>query len=749
MNKFFMIKFLKSYLFLILCFMFLIPDYVFPEIQNIKNKENKNYTIKASRITVSPKIDGHLDDPCWNFPVTAADFRQREPEENAPATEKTEIRIAYDDRNLYFAIRCYDSAPEKIIANEMRRDNDPSNNDYVEILLDTYNDNRNAFYFATTPTGLLVDGLIRNEGDNINLDWNGIWDCSAATDDKGWTAEIYIPLRMLRFNKSHEQTWGINIGRHIPRKREETFWKPVKREWGISGKYKVSKFGDLNGLTDLKQGGRFEFKPYVYTGAEKEYESGNKDFDSLIKGGVDLKMRISSNIIADLTYNTDFAQVESDQEVVNLTRFDLFFPEKREFFLEGMNIFHFGERPNTFGGDQGASRLFFSRNIGLSDDGEPLPIVGGIKSTGKVGETNYGLLNVLTDASSYYNDDDEYVSIDKTNYSVFRLNHNILNNSSIGAIALNKQPVDGKEYNRAFGIDGKFNIYKELKFTGYLAKTSTPGINNRDWSGAADLYLNSDKWGFVLKYHDVGENFDPQIGFFPRTDIKRTSFNFFYSPRPDILKLRQSWFFTDSNINYDHNNIMLDRQVFFGNFNLFKNGSTLFYGFISNYEYVDEEFEIGDATVKADEYDSFSFISDIATDGSKPLSLNLNSFLGGFYDGNIKSFNLSGNYKPSSKLTFNISYSLNKINLPVENGKFDTNVISSRTVYTFTPKLFAKAYIQYNDNDEEASVNGLFSYIYKPGTTVFLVYNETRGTGIRSFLKDRTIIAKVSYLFNF
>ncbi|MCP4724965.1 MAG: carbohydrate binding family 9 domain-containing protein [bacterium] len=713
-------------------------------------KQQNNRSTKAVRISDPIKIDGILDEPCWNSSTGTGGFTQREPDFNDPASEKTAILTLYDDENIYFGIRCHDTEPDKIVANEMRRDAILDNNDYIEIIIDTYHDHRNAYYFATNPAGVLVDGLIRNEGDVINMDWNGIWDCSVKLNENGWTAELIIPLRMLRFDRSDVQEWGINFGRHIPRNREDSYWSPIDRGLGFFGKYRISHYGHLEGLDDLKQGSRYEFKPYLYTGYEKEYSADIPESDKTLKGGADLKVRLTSNSIADITINTDFAQVEADPEVFNLTRFDLFFPEKREFFLEGMNIFYFGERPNQYNPQVGSSRLFFSRQIGLTDDGEPLPILGGIKSTGKIGNTNYGFLDVFTDETNYYDDDDELVNVRKANHSVFRLNQDLAFNSSIGAIAISKDPVEGSEYNRAVGIDWKISFNNAWKAVGYLAKTQSPDIHNKDYSGMLDVFWTTDKWLGYLRYHDIGENFDPQMGFYPRTDIKHTNFNFMYAPRPGILNIRQTFFFSDMNYIENHDLRLLNKDIMCGMFNLFQNGSHLMVGYSNRFEFIDEDFEIKDNVfVPINEYKMGRFFSELASDGSKPLFFQLNTELGDYYDGDLRSFNFTANAKPDPRLTISLMYLRNMINIPFEGGKFDTNIISSRITYTFSPKMYIKSFTQYNDNNDEFSTNILFSYIYKPGTNFFVVYNEIRETEPRAVMENRTLAIKLNYLFDF
>nr|MQY60220.1 hypothetical protein [bacterium] len=336
-------------------------------------QDSEALQITALKISQPITVDGYLKETLWKRAHFVNNFIQKEPNEGAPATEPTEIRVLFDDLYLYIGVVCFDSQPEKIVANEMRRDGELQNDDYFEVFIDASHDHRNAFYFAVNPLGARRDALIRDEGSNINWNWDGIWIAKAKRTERGWTAEIAIPFYTLRFKKSKNQTWGINFGRHIARKREEIYWSPILRDYGWFGKYKVSYCGHLQGLENLNKGNRIQLMPYLIGGGIQEEEE-----DSLSRSGdlgLDLKYRLTSNLTADMTVNTDFAQVEADQEQFNMTRFSLFFPEKRGFFLEGADIFRVGERYRAY--EPPSTLLFFSRTIGLSEDGREIPVIGG------------------------------------------------------------------------------------------------------------------------------------------------------------------------------------------------------------------------------------------------------------------------------------------------------------------------------------------------------------------------------------
>ncbi|MFC1726116.1 DUF5916 domain-containing protein [candidate division KSB1 bacterium] len=590
--------------------------------------------------TSSPVIDGVLNETVWMTSKIASGFIQTDPVEGAPASEKTEVMILYDEKNLYFGIKCYDSEPDKIIATEMRRDSQFENDDVIIIFLDTYHDHRNAFTFAVNPLGAKSDAQITDEGASINFDWNGIWFCDVKRTDIGWTAEIAVPFNTLRFEQKEENTFGFNILRLIPRKREESYWSPISRDFGMLRPLKVSAYGELHGLKNIRHTQNFELKPYVLPGISRDFEEEDQ-YNNELKTGIDLKYKITSNLIADITYNTDFAQVEADEERVNLTRFDLFFPEKREFFLEGADIFTFGERADIFGSPE-RNLLFFSRRIGISDDSEMIPIIGGAKITGKSGKYNLGVLNLTTNKTSYYNDDDEHVNINKTNFTVLRTKRDILAKSSVGMIFLNKDAMNSNNYDRGLGLDFDLNFYRNLNLRGYLAKNYSGLKTDKNTSGYMDFKWGSDLHEINISYLDVGENFDPEMGFIPRTDIKRTKANFSYSPRPKILSLRQTYVFNNFTYLTDHSNKLLTRENMMGAFLIFENGSNLIFGHFDNYEFLDESFEIRDGVeIPIGIYKYNSNYLSFQSDGTKNIWVNAENMNGGFLSGKINSLNIN------------------------------------------------------------------------------------------------------------
>jgi len=696
-----------------------------------------------------PHLDGKLNDPVWRFIRPIKDFYQREPKEGEPASELTVVSIHYDEHNLYFAIRCHDREPDKVVANVMRRDADLSDDDSFEIIIDTYHDHRNGYYFAFNPLGAKLDAEIRAEGTDINWNWDGIWYCKATRDKKGWAAEVQIPFKTLRFSGAPEQTWGINFARYIARKREEDYWTPIPRDYGPYGKFQISRFGHLVGLRNLHQSTRLQIKPYTVGGMEKDYRLPSNRLDHVIDLGLDVKYGITSNLTADLTLNTDFAQVEADREQINLTRFDLYYPEKRDFFLEGADIFRFGERLDPY-----ATVFFFSRRIGLSQDGSrQIPMLGGIKITGKEGSYDLGFLNVLTDPIAYADDYGDFTRVPRTNFSVLRVKRDILTKSSIGFIAMSKDEPRQRDYryNRGFGADWRLSFLNNLRTGGFLAKTVTPGITGRDWAASVDFSWGNDLWNVDLGYTDIQENFNAEMGFIQRIGVRKSRATVTFSPRPKLRPIRQSYLYGDLQYITDQRNALQTRNLFMAMSHLLADGGYLTVGVYNTYDRLDYPFAIRQgAVVPARIYRSTLGTFRFYSDESRRLSWKVRLSGGGYLGGTIRYLYLAGRVQPSGRLGLSMEYEWNGLDLPIPNGVFTTNLLGARLTYSFSPELFMKLFVQWNDFDRIIVTNFLVNFIHTPGSDFYLVFNERRDTnGSHLWTRDRAALAKLTYLFHF
>jgi len=712
-------------------------------------------------IKASIKIDGKLDDAIWQTAKRLTHFIQREPNYGQPVSEATAVLMTFDADKLYIAADMQDREPERVVANVMRRDAELLNNDSFEIHLDTFHDHRNSFFFATNALGAQRDGLIRNEGENQNWDWDGVWESAGRRTEKGWSAEVVIPFTTLRFSSDSSQTWGANFVRRIARHREESYWSPVSRELGFFGHFKPAYYGHLVGFRQLHQGGALELKPFGIAGSTKDFEKIYNPLTRQLDFGADAKVHVTANLTADLTLNTDFAQVESDQEQANITRFDLFFPEKREFFLENADIFRVGERSLDF--EPPSTLLFFSRTIGLTDNGDPIPVTGGAKITGKVGKYEMGLLEVLTNEKSYVNDDDELVELPCQNFAVVRLKRDILAKSSIGIIGTSRDLWDNtikrngvtrnllsetREYNRVAAADINLSLGSYTRFTGFIGKSQTNDISGKDWAGTAFFSHERDRWGISLGYSDIQDNFDAQIGFLQRTGVRKSRVIPYFSQRWKAGPIRQTWFFNDFQYITNQSNHLETRTMFNGFFNLFRNGGEFFVGTFGTYDVLDESFELRDEVeVPTGIYSFRSFLAEYKSDRSKPLALELNVNAGDFYSGKLTALGGGFTLRPNANFSVETKYFRNNINLPIPRGEYATNLAIARLVYSFTPRLFAKVFVQYNDDDDSFNTNFLLNWIHRPGSNFYLVYNDQEDVaGAKWRGKNRSLLAKFNYL---
>ncbi|HUE95880.1 MAG TPA: DUF5916 domain-containing protein, partial [Longimicrobiaceae bacterium] len=513
----------------------------------------QRYQAEAVRVEQAPAIDGFLDDPAWQSAHVITDFIQQEPNEGAPVSERTEVRILYDERNLYIGVYAYDSDPGGIIATEMRRDsNRILEEDNFQIILDTFRDSRSAYMFVTTPLGAKLDQQVFEEGEggrrgsstNLNRDWDGVWDVAARRVQDGWIAEIAIPVVTLRFPPGDSQTWGVNFMRNIGRKNEQAFWAPIEKGYGLT---RVSLAGRVNGMLGLNRGRDLRIKPFVIGGGTSIRNGGPADNSLEQDIGLDVKYGITPGLNLDVTLNTDFAQAEIDEEQVNLTRFPLFFPEKRDFFLENSGQFNVGTT-NSLGR---IADLFFSRRIGLSETGAPVPILAGARLTGKVGANNIAILDVQTD--------DAYGRPGE-NYLVSRYSRDFLGRSKIGGLFINKQAMSGGHYNRTYAADMNIAPHPYLTINGFIAKTESPGVDSDQYGGHLRAGWLSQSWRIYTEYTNLDDNFRPEVGFVPRRGIVTRKLHFENNPRPGILGIRMMEPMMNVEVTTDQSGKLLTRQ---------------------------------------------------------------------------------------------------------------------------------------------------------------------------------------------
>ena len=717
-------------------------------------------TVRAVRLTGSWRLDGVLDEAIYEEVPPVAGFIQQLPDEGAPSTEQTEAWVFYDAQNVYVSARLWDSAPaSQLVANEMRRDSRQlTQNDFFSVVLDTFYDRRNGVAFLVNPIGGFMDFQVSDEG-NPNMDWNPIWDVRTGRFDGGWTAELEIPFKSLRFRPGTSQIWGLQLGRRIRRKTEATFLTPVPIN-AVPGEMRVSAASTLTGV-DVPGGNRtFEVKPYAIGSLATDARAvprisneGDGDF------GFDVKYGVTENLTTDFTYNTDFAQVEVDEQQVNLTRFSLFFPEKREFFLEGQGIFDFG-RPagggqggprggrgggGFFGGPGDVPAVFFSRRIGL-EHGQTVPILGGGRLTGKAGAFSIGALNIQTD-------DTPGASAVATNFTVVRVKRDILRRSRIGGIFTGRSvSTVGPGSNEVYGLDAAFSFYENVNFNGYYARTRTPGLEGDNASYQAAFNYNGDLYGFQVDHLLVGDHFNPEVGFLRRDDFRRTFTSAHYSPRPAAIRaVRQ--FTWRASLDYIENGAgQVETRIAQARFDTeLENSDRFSIDVQRNYELLVRPFPIAsDVTIPVGGYDFQDVFASYSMGAQRRFSGTFSVQRGEFFSGHITAVGYRrGRIEITPQFSFEPSISLNRIDLP--EGQFTTTLVQSRVTYTLTPRMFFGGLLQYSNSTNSLSTNLRLRWEYQPGSELFVVYNDQRDTSLRGtpFLENRAFVVKFTRLFRF
>ena len=709
---------------------------------DIRRIDPESFKTIAARLPAgqAPRMDGRLDDEVWRLAPASGNFVQREPDFGAPATERTEFRILYDARTLYVGVWAFDSDPAGISASELKRDSNLGKGDQVKIAIDTFHDHRNAFAFFTNPLGAYKDAQSVENARIINYDWNAVWEAKTSVDAQGWYAELAIPLSQLRFPTTiGEATWGLNVCRVIIRKNEETYWVPFPREWGAGGFARVSNAGVLTGLENMTARRRLEFMPFAAPRVARDFDAGTPA-DADAKLGFDLRVGLTAELTADVTYNTDFAQVEADQEVVNLTRFSLFFPEKRQFFTESIGIFDYGRSGSSPGGasaasDPGLLALFYSRRIGLVD-GREVPLIGGGKVTGRLGPYAVGAMNLTTDEDA-----------GPANYTAVRVKRNVLAQSSVGGILLSREGGP-TAYNRAAGLDAGFIVGRHLTLSGMLAKTFSPGVSGRDAAAAGDIIWKSDRFNYGLTYVDIGERFNAEMGFVPRTDVRNTRASAAWTPRPRWRGVRQLSIGAAADY-YENHAGRVESRLATAHAQLTRQDNANVRASVSReFDFLAEPFRTAGTDLSIGGYQWTTATVSYSSNQSRRVFGNAAMDVGGYYDGERQTVRGSLNFLLGRTLLVEPNYTRNHITLPGR-PRYVTNTVNTRVSCSFSPDLFVKGFFQYNDERRTATFNFLFWYVYRPGSDLYVVYNhgfETDVPGPRQIReRNRSLAVKMTY----
>ena len=732
---------------------------VAPAVMN--RDEAGRTTVRAVRLAAGIRLDGVLDEEAYRAVPPITDFLQQVPVEGAPASERTEAWILFDETNVYVSARVHDSAPEsEWVANEMRRDTSQlRQNDTFTVFFDTFYDRRNGYNFYTNPLGARADQQFTNEG-NPNSDWNPVWDVRTGRFPGGWTVEMEIPFKTLRYRSGTPQLWGVQMRRSIRRRNEWTYLTriPISAGGGrgAAGIFRVSAAATLVGLEPPAASRLVEVKPYAIGGVTTDRHAVPvRDNDGSAAAGVDVKLGVTRNLTADFTWNTDFAQVEVDEQQVNLTRFSLFFPEKREFFLEGRGIFGFargGVGAGSPGEPNDAPTLFYSRRIGLEGDagGAPVvvPIHGGARMTGKAGAFDVGALGIQTEASPQ-------AGTASTNFTVLRVRRDVLRRSSVGAIFTNRSvSLAGPGASQAYGVDGTFSFRENLDFVAYHARTRTPLADGRDASFQGRFDYGGDRYGLTANHVVVEENFLPEVGFLQRENYRRSQLSGRFSPRPEgsglvrryELEAEIDYFTTADRGLVETRERALDFAVEFHNSDQFEVELT------NSYELLQEPFYIArDVVLPVGGYGFTMGSVSWTLGGQRRASGEVAFSAGGFWSGGIRSLEYRyGRINVVDRFSIEPTIARHAIDLP--QGEFTTTLVSTRFNYAFDPRMFFSGLVQYNSSNERWSSNLRLRWEYRPGSELFVVYTEERDVDVlrpmrRDGLRNRGFVVKINRLF--
>ncbi len=690
---------------------------------------------EAVRIEGSPLLDGDLSEEFWQRAPAFSDFLQRDPREGEAGTEKTEIRILYNNTAIFFGVICFDSEPEKIIATERARDSQFQSDDTFEIILDTFRNRQDGFLFRTNPLGAKFDSQITDEGRRENRNWDERWTVAATTTEEGWVLEIEIPFQSIRMPNNEEQRWGIDFKRNIRRKNEEAVWSNYRRNFDF---VQVSQAGDLVGLRNIFSEHRLRIKPYVTGGAKRVFNRGVAETDHLFDVGLeDLKYHLTPSLTLDLTINPDFAQADVDDQQVNLTRFSLFFPERREFFLENASMFDFGP-----GGFSRELRLFHSRTIGLSESREPIDIIAGVKLTGQLKGLGLGFINAQTD---------DFEGIPGSNFTVARVRKKLLSRSVVGAMLTNRQSSLQDDYNRTFGVDGNFVFFENLHLESFFAGSRTPGLEEDDWTARPlRVAWETDFLSASAEHTIVGRNFNAEMGFVPRTNMNNSFAEFEINPRPQSEWIRRFQFRTGLRYITNQDDVLETReqeaefQVFF------ESGDAVAFSYTKILEFLEEGFRLrGRIPVPPGSYNSHNFQLQFRPFRGRRVSgfFQFQRELD-FWDGDRTTLTLNPSIKWSQNLSFDIQYRLDDVVLP--GGEFTSSVSDIGINYNFTNNWLTSTTLQYDNLSDLFNINFRLNWIYRPGDDLFVVFTQTRrGQGDGTVLTDRQFIVKFTHSFDF
>jgi hypothetical protein len=663
-------------------------------------------SVQMVRIAEAPLIDGVLDEAVWAQAALIQDLKQVEPVEGAPPSERTEVRLLYDAEHLYIGIRCFDSEPDRIIATQSARDAQLDPDDRIEIILDTYLDRRNAYFFQMSPAGSKGDALITSNGADFNKPWDGIWEGKAVIDELGWCMEVALPFATLGFDPSSD-AFGFNVNRHIKRKGEVVRWASPRNDTPI---FLIAAAGDLRGLSGLQQGLGLDVVPYFHVDWTNARLEG--DDDLIGRPGLDAYWRITPSLQAILTVRTDFAETEVDERQINLTRFPLFFPEKRDFFLQDAGIFRFADTSP-------ALIPFFSRRIGLSSDGNEVPILFGTKLAGRHDDWNIGLLQVRTEETGEQDAKDLYVA---------RISRNIGSESTLGGIFTHGNP-DAPERNQVYGLDwnyrtSEWRTNQSLRSSVWMLRSETEGLSGDDLAYGASLEGPNDLWRWRAAAREVQENFDPALGFAPRVGVRNYLARAAYQPRPGNA-VRQYEFSAEGELYTDLDGELETARVELQPFGAeFETEDALRLELEGIRDVLTEDFEINDGIViPAESYDYGRVRLEFNSSLRRAVSAELTFETGSFYDGTRNDVEVEIAWRQSRWFNTSLGYETSHVDLDA--GAFTTHLGVWRSNVAFTPDIDWNNFVQFDNQSDTLGWNSRLRWILSPGRDLFIVWNQS------------------------
>jgi hypothetical protein len=714
-------------------------------------------TINAAMVEAAPRLDGVLDDPVWAAATPISGFVQKEPHEGQPATQDTEVRVVFNGESLYFGILCRDARPEGIVATELGRDRSLTKDDSISILLDTFHDHRNAFLFTTNPLGARYDARVTEEGRNIDLNWDDKWDVAARTTPEGWVVEIEIPFKTLRSAGGDDQTWGFDVERMVRRDNELSYLQNYRRDFAFLD---ISKAGHLSGLAKVPDGLTWRLKPFVLGGLSTTREGPRRRTLNESSVGLDAKYRVTSGLTADVTINPDFAQAEVDEQIVNLSRFPLFFPERREFFRESAGLFEFGTALG-FAATAGRELIgFFSRRIGLAPTGELIPIVAGGRITGRSGGFDIGFLNMQTDD---FRSDVADLHLPASNYTVTRIKRDVFTRSNIGAIVTHRQAADGHR-NTMVGIDGNFVAWENLRLRTFLTRTATrrgdgdvvTAAADDDWAGRVGAYWNTDSTLVEAEYLDIGADYNPEVGFVPRRNLQRSLASYGMKKRPAAGPIRQYILRTRIEYMTDQHGRLEDRVLHLPTLDLFFHaGDKVTLDYHWNHQFLPAPFAIFPGiVVPSGTYRGGDFL--VIYDASPArrvwgTPLARYRFTHGFHEGTGHQYEFRPQVRLTPRLNVGVTYLLDdirdlRVTRPDMPGDFVSHSVNARIDYSPTNKLLTTTMLQYNSRDRLQLMQFRVNRIVRLSDNIFLTVNRIRFLGVGR--TSWSMLLKTTYSFD-